>query len=187
MMRRTEMNRGTSQLKRSPMTRSREKKGPGLAQRIAESLGKAIKHARGESTLLRSEAHRRNVAALGCLITGQSAQACHVNFDKGLGLKVCDSLCFPLSPALHQKHDQGGMPRAERQRLEWEYVDATRAMLIAKNQWSAEIEAHYQRAIQPLARVVHGDTETGFAKTTDKEKPALQCGPDSVHSTTNLM
>lgn len=138
------------------MTRSREKKGPGLAQRIAESLGRAIKHARGESTLLRSEQHRRNVAALGCLITGQAAQACHVNFDKGLSLKVCDSLCFPLSPALHQHHDQGGMLRSERHRLEWEYVDATRAMLIRKNQWPAEIEAHYQRAIAPLKRMVGG-------------------------------
>lgn len=138
-----------------PMQRTREKKGKGLAQRIAESLGKAIQHARGESNLLRSEAHRRNVAALGCLITGKPAQACHVNFDKGVGLKVCDSLCFPLSPELHREHDQGGMARTERWRREWEYVDQTRAALIRKNQWPEEVEAHYQRAIVPLSRVVH--------------------------------
>jgi len=139
-----------------PMQRSREKKDSGLAQRIAESLGKAIKHARGESNLLRSEQHRRNVAALGCLITGKPAQACHVNFDKGLGLKVCDSLCFPLCPELHREHDQGGgMTRLERIRREWEYVDRTRALLIRRNQWPAEVEAAYQKAIQPLARVVH--------------------------------
>ncbi len=154
MMKRTELKRSTPLQQRTPMARSREKKGPGLAQRIAESLGKAIKHARGESSLLRSEAHRRNVAALGCLVTGKPAQACHVNFDKGLSLKVCDSLCFPLSPALHHHHDQGGIPRAERQRLEWEYVDATRALLIRKNQWPAEVETHYQRATEPLKRML---------------------------------
>lgn len=155
------LKRGTSQLKRSPMTRKpmktnqSAKSRTGLAQRIAESLGRAIKHAKGESSLLRSEQHRRNVAALKCLITGKPAQACHVNFDKGVGLKVCDSLCFPLSPELHHEHDQGGMPRVQRQRLEWEYVDATRAQLIQKGQWTDQIEQHYQRAIEPLRRVVH--------------------------------
>ncbi len=142
-----------------PMQRNREKKGKGLAQRIAESLGRAIQHARGEPNLLRSEAHRRNVAALGCLITGKPAQACHINFGKGMGLKACDSLCFPLSPELHREHDQGGIPRLERIRREWEYVDQTRAQLIRRNQWPAEIEAAYQRAIVPLARVVHPEEE----------------------------
>lgn len=138
-----------------PMARNREKKGKGLAQRIADSLGRAIQHARGESNLLRSEEHRRNVAALGCLVTGRPAQACHVNFGKGMGMKVCDSLCFPLSPELHREHDQGGIPRMERIRREWEYVDQTRAQLIRRNQWSAEVEQAYQLAIVPLARMVH--------------------------------
>lgn len=118
---------------------------------------RAIQHVRGESNLLRSERHRRNVAALGCLVTGRPAQACHVNFDKGLGLKVCDSLTFPLSPELHHEHDRGGMPRAERIRREWEYVDTTRAALIRRGQWTPEIEQHYQRAILPLRRMVHGE------------------------------
>ena len=144
----------------TPMARSREKRGPGLAQRIAESLGRAIQHARGESNLLRSEQHRKNVAALGCLITGKPAQACHVNFNKGMGLKVCDSLCFPLSPELHREHDQGGgMSRLERIKREWQYVDQTRALLIRRNQWPAAVEEHYQRAIKPLARMVHGEVE----------------------------
>lgn len=157
MIRTSTLQRKTPLRNKTPLARSREKKGLGLAQRIAQSLGKAIQHARGESNLLRSEAHRRNVAGLGCLITGKPAQACHVNFDKGMGLKVCDSLCFPLSPEFHREHDQGGMPRAERWKKEWEYVDRARALLIRKNQWSAEVEAHYQRAIKPLARVVHGE------------------------------
>lgn len=141
-----------------PMTRSRQKRGPGLAQRVADLAGTALKHLRGESNLLRSEQHRKNVAALGCLITGKPAQACHVNFDKGMGLKVCDSLCFPLCPELHREHDQGGgMSRMERIKREWQYVDQTRALLIRRNQWPAAIEEHYQRAIKPLARMVHGE------------------------------
>lgn len=134
--------------------RSREKRGPGLAQRVAFAVGTNIKHER-ISDDKRNEQHRRNVAALGCLITGKPAQACHVNFDKGMGLKVCDSLCFPLCPELHREHDQGGMPRMERIRREWEYVDQTRALLIRRNQWPAEIEVAYQRAIVPLVRMVH--------------------------------
>lgn len=51
------------------------------------------------------------------------------------------------------------MPRAERWRREWEYVDATRALLIRKGQWSPEVEAHYQRAIKPLAHMVHPEIE----------------------------
>lgn len=156
-------------LRRSPMKpsaqpvratfRRREKrvgqKLPGLAQRVAMAVGTDIRHARGESDLLRSETHRRNVADLGCLITGRKAQACHVNFGKGMAVKTCDSLCFPLAPELHREHDQGGLSRLERWRREWEYVDRTRSLLIRKNQWPAHVEAAYQRAIVPLARVVH--------------------------------
>ena len=152
------MQRKTPMRSPKPMARGRQKRGPGLAQRVAELAGTALKHLRGESNLLRSEQHRKNVAALGCLITGKPAQACHVNFDKGMGFKVCDSLCFPLCPELHREHDQGGdMSRMERIKREWQYVDQTRAMLIRRNQWPAAVEEHYQRAIKPLARMVHGE------------------------------
>jgi len=138
-------------LMRRPFCRRREK---GLAQRVAESLGRALGHGRKPQTVLRSRQHRMNVAALGCLITGQPAQACHVNFGKGMGRKVCDSLCFPLSPEQHREHDQGGMPRAQRVWLEWEYVNQARALLIMRGQWPDEVEAHYQRAVAPLRRMV---------------------------------
>lgn len=134
-MRRSPMPHGTSTLKRTPWVHHAPKKGAGLAQRIAESLGRAIKHVRGESNLLRDEQHRRNVAALPCAVTDRPGpnQCAHVNFGKGMGLKVCDSLCFPLSPDDHREHDQGGnMTKQERWRREWEYVDATRALLIQK-------------------------------------------------------
>ncbi|HCP78962.1 MAG: hypothetical protein CML16_03125 [Pusillimonas sp.] len=150
MQRKTPM-RSSKSLKTKQSSKSRF----GLAQRIAESLGRALKHRESESTVLRSVQHRRNVAALGCLITGGEAQACHVNFGKGMGLKACDSLCFPLCPELHRQHDQGGMSREERWKREWEYVDQTRAKLIRKGLWPTHVEQAYQVAIQPLARVVH--------------------------------
>lgn len=108
----------------------------------------------------RSEQHRRNVAALGCACCGKSgpSQCAHANATKGMGQKVCDSLTFPACPDCHRAHDQGGvLTKAERWRREWEYVDATRAQLIRRNQWSAEVEIAYQKAIVPLARVVHAE------------------------------
>ena len=72
--------------------------------------------------------------------------------------KVSDALTFPACPTCHRNHDAGGLPREERWRREWEYVDATRSKLIRRNQWAKETEAEYQVAIMPLARVVHGET-----------------------------
>lgn len=158
MMRKSPMRRGTSQLKHSLFKRSNKPgAGKGLAQRIAESLERAIKHANGESSLLRSKQHRRNVAALACAVCDRHgpSQCAHINFSKGLALKACDSLTFPACPDCHRNHDSGGMPRQERWRREWEYVDKTRAQLISKNKWDAATEAAYQKAIVPLARVVH--------------------------------
>jgi len=40
---------------------------------------------------------------------------------------------------------------------EWEYADWARAELIRRGLWSANTEAHYQRAIEPLACMVHGE------------------------------
>lgn len=151
--------------------RSRERKGPGLAQRVAQSVGTAIKHNKGESSLLRSEEHRKNVAALPCAVCGivGFSQAAHANAGvagKGLALKNCDSLTFPLCcdrPGVrgcHSLHDQGGIyTKEERPLREWEHIDATRAALIQQNKWSADIESAYQVAIQPLARVVHPEKE----------------------------
>ncbi|WP_254598927.1 hypothetical protein [Achromobacter denitrificans] len=76
-----------------------------------------------------------------------------MNITKGASLKACDSLCFPLSPELHRLHDQGGVPRAERWKRECEYVDATRAALIQKGQWPAEVELHYGTSLcRPAGR-----------------------------------
>lgn len=143
--------------RKSPMRRSKPDREPGLGHKVEVVMGFYRPPGHKMPAHLRSEQHRRNVAALGCLVTGQPAQACHVNFGKGTGLKACDSLCFPLKPELHRQHDQGGLPKAERWKREWEYVDETRAKLMQRGQWSAEIELHYQRAIEPLRRLVKGD------------------------------
>lgn len=108
----------------------------------------------------RSEKHRRLIASMDCAICGRHApsQCAHVNFGKGLGLKTSDALAFPACPECHRKHDQGGLlTKEQRHQLEWELVDATRSKLIRRNQWSTETETEYQAAIQPLARVVHGE------------------------------
>lgn len=108
----------------------------------------------------RSEKHRRNVAALPCACCGKAdpSQCAHANATKGAGLKVCDSLTFPLCPDCHRAHDQGGVyTKLERWKREWEYSDYTRALLIRRNQWPAEVEEAYQKAIVPLARVVHAE------------------------------
>lgn len=109
----------------------------------------------------RSEAHRRLVAALPCVACGRygPSQCAHVNFGKGLGLKTSDALSFPACPPCHQFHDQGGsLSKQERHRLEWEYVDATRANLMQKGLWGSDVEMEYQKEILPLARVVHAET-----------------------------
>lgn len=168
------LQRKTPLQAKQTLRRHREKREKGLAQRIAESVGTAIKHLKGEAHLLRSEQHRKNVAALPCVVCGieKFSQAAHPNFDKGLSLKNCDSLTFPLCSdrpgvrGCHSLHDQGAIySKAERPLREWEHIDATRAKLIQQNKWDAATEAAYQKAIVPLARVVHPES-------TDKEKAA---------------
>lgn len=112
----------------------------------------------------RSEKHRRIVASLPCVVCDKwgPSQCAHINFSKSLSSKADDSLTFPACPQCHASHDQGGMSREERWKCEWEYVDATRANLIRKNLWPADVENAYQVAIQPLARVVHADLETAL-------------------------
>lgn len=111
----------------------------------------------------RNEKHRRNVAALNCVVCGRHgpSQCAHMNATKGLGLKADDSLCFPACPPCHSAHDQGGVygSKEARWQKEWEYVDATRAELISRNQWGSEVEQNYKRAIQPISRVVHAELE----------------------------
>ncbi|WP_260601624.1 hypothetical protein [Bordetella hinzii] len=150
----------TSTLQRkTPMRRSKPKREKGLGHKLEVVMGFYRPPGHKLPTLLRSEQHRRNVAALPCACCGKSApsQCAHANFSKAAAMKACDSLTFPLCPECHRHHDQGGMSRQERRLAEWEYADGTRAALMQLGQWGPEIELHYQKAILPLRRLVHGD------------------------------
>jgi len=62
-----------------------------------------------------SEAWRRAVASLPCVLCGKPSQAAHRNEGKGMGLKTDDSLTAALCPEHHSEVDQGrSMDRAER-------------------------------------------------------------------------
>lgn len=104
----------------------------------------------------RSEKHRRNVAALPCLRCGIEGrgQCAHANFSKGLSLKASDAIVMSLCYSCHALHDSGGIYGSKEARWAQEvvYVDRTRAELIARGQWSPEIEKAYRAAYEPMRR-----------------------------------
>lgn len=160
MLRNSTLKRSTPLRAKAPMKRSKADRDEGLGRRVEIVMGFYRPPGHKLPTLLRSEPHRRNVAALSCARCGKvgPSQAAHVNISKGMALKACDSLTFPLCPECHREHDQGGnVTKIRRWQLEWEYVDATRAVLIQFGKWSAEVELHYQRAVEPLRRLVKGE------------------------------
>ena len=107
----------------------------------------------------RSEKHRRNVAAIGCLHCGKDAQCAHANFGKGLALKACDTQTFPLCPEWHALHDSGAMYGSKEARWAQEvvYVDRTRAELISRGQWTPEIEEAYRASYEPMRRAAEAN------------------------------
>lgn len=159
MMRRTELVRKTPLRNKAPMTRSREKKGPGLAQRVAESLGRAINHAHSEPSVFRSRPHRQNVAALPCVCCGieKRSQAAHLNLlalGKGRGWKVSDALTIPLcvdqigAIGCHVRLDSSGQyDRATSEALQLTWLHQTRDHLISLGQWPAQAEADMVRLV----------------------------------------
>lgn len=135
------------------MARTRAPRGVGLGHAVALALGRVRKPVAKESTLFRSRAHRMNVASLPCMACQRTGcQAAHANYGKGEGLKVCDSLTFPLCPDCHREHDQGGIPKQVRRRREVAYVYRTRDALIARGLWNPAVEEAFQRAYEPLKR-----------------------------------
>ncbi|ARP89806.1 hypothetical protein CAL14_05480 [Bordetella genomosp. 9] len=104
----------------------------------------------------RSEKHRRNVAKLDCVVCGRSGltQVAHANFGKGMGCKASDAMVFAACVHCHQYHDQGGLDRDKRRRLEVIYVDRTRAELIARSLWTPDVEAAYRAAYEPMKQAV---------------------------------
>jgi hypothetical protein len=155
MIRKTWMARATVGLPRVRATA----RCPGLAQRIAETLGLAVKAERRGPSVFRSRAHRMNVAALDCACCGRvgRSQAAHLNLvalGKGKGLKVSDALLVALcadEPGLHGCHyrlDQGGAyDKATAAALQVLWLQETRDMLSARGQWPEAAEADMVRLV----------------------------------------
>ncbi len=93
---------------------------------------------------VRSEALRRAVASLPCVICGVYgySQAAHANQGKGMGMKACDLTLFPACAprpgevGCHAKLDQGAMfTKAVRRELEPAWAADTRRKLLALGLW----------------------------------------------------
>lgn len=90
-----------------------------------------------KARIVRSESYRRWVASLPCIACGIEgfSQAAHANHGKGLGMKTCDLMTFPLCAphgfhmGCHAMHDQClDMTRDERRELEARYVSRVQEM-----------------------------------------------------------
>lgn len=97
---------------------------------------------------VRSEAYRRAVASLPCVICGiyGFSQAAHANTGKGMGMKACDLTLFPACCArpgeegCHVRLDQGALfPKAVRRELEPVWAADTQRKVRAMGLWPREI------------------------------------------------
>ena len=98
-----------------------------------------------------SVGHRRLVAALDCVLCGASgqSQAAHPNYGKGMGLKSCDSLVFPMCGHCHTWLDQSGkLDKTARRNYERSATDKTRAEMMRNGTWAQVVEAAYKKAVK---------------------------------------
>lgn len=93
---------------------------------------------------VRSEAYRRLVAGLPCIYCGIEgiSQHAHANQGKGMALKVCDLMGFPLCcdqpgrKGCHPKLDQGALfTKIVRREVELEWARRTVRFLLAADRW----------------------------------------------------
>lgn len=164
MITRKPLKRYTPLRMTKPMSRSREKKGPGLAQRVAQLVGTALGHKHSDPSVFRSEKHRRNVAALPCICCGKerSSQAAHLNLlalGKGMGLKLSDALTIPLCATslgrigCHAMLDSSGKySKSASETLQITWLHQTRDRLIALDQWPQAAEADVVRFVGTFLR-----------------------------------
>lgn len=153
---RTPMNRG-----RVPAAQDSQDREARLQQRAARAAASAVATAAlipsssmascaGAGPRLekeepqRSDAYRRLVAALPCVMCGVSghSQAAHANTGKGMGLKSCDLTLFPAcadrpgTRGCHSHLDQGALfPKHVRRELEPVWAADTRRKIYASGRW----------------------------------------------------
>ena len=93
---------------------------------------------------IRSDAYRRAVAGLPCVICGIAghSQAAHGSDGKGMGLKACDMTLFPACadrPGIrgcHSQLDQGALyPKHARRLLEPAWAADTRRKIFMMGLW----------------------------------------------------
>lgn len=93
---------------------------------------------------VRSEAYRRAVAQLPCVICGiyGYSQAAHANTGKGMGLKTCDLTLFPACAdrigmrGCHSKLDQGALfTKSVRRELEEAWAADTQRRVHLAGLW----------------------------------------------------
>lgn len=101
-----------------------------------------------KSAPVRSEALRRAVASLTCVICGMPgySQAAHGSEGKGMGIKACDLTLFPACcdrPGVRGCHsllDQGALfTKAVRRELEPVWAADTRRNLLALGLWPKDV------------------------------------------------
>ena len=97
-----------------------------------------------KSEPIRSDAYRRAVAGLPCVICGIAghSQAAHGSDGKGMGLKACDMTLFPACadrPGIrgcHSQLDQGALyPKHARRLLEPAWAADTRRKIFMMGLW----------------------------------------------------
>ena len=146
-------------MKRSPMARGsgfahKARERPVLAfpapiRRVACTVISSSVVTQPKASVVRSEAYRRLVAAMPCIICGISSysQAAHPNFGKGGGIKTDDRFCFaaccdrPGVRGCHPKLDQGALyAKEERRRLEVLWSQQTQDAIKKAGTWPAGLD-----------------------------------------------
>ncbi len=157
MMRRTPMRRTgwARKPKQQAATGGADKTAKTLSpatRRASMPLATACAPAIAKAEPVRSEAYRRLVAALPCVMCGVHgySQAAHPNTGKGMGSKTDDREIFPLCASrpgvagCHSKFDQSAIfKKHDRRAIEEEWGRITRAAIVAAGLWPSKLQ-HYK-------------------------------------------
>jgi hypothetical protein len=119
------------------------------ATAVAQAENDAAPVVMPKSAPCRSEAYRRLVAALPCIVCGRPgpSQAAHADQGKGMAIKSDDRTCYPACATLpgrascHDLIGSGGLyTRDERRVVERVYGARTRATILALGLWPKSVE-----------------------------------------------